>query len=29
MKTSPNLDETVKIADLSNCPVVISEVFLQ
>ena len=24
MKTSPNLDETVKIADLSNCPVVIS-----
>ena len=24
MKTSPNLDETVKIAGLSNCPVVIS-----
>jgi len=24
MKTSPNLDETVKIAALSNCPVVIS-----
>ena len=24
MKTSPNLAETVKIADLSNCPVVIS-----
>ena len=24
MKTSPNLPETVKIADLSNCPVVIS-----
>ncbi len=24
MKTSPNLDETVKIARLSNCPVVIS-----
>ena len=24
MKTGPNLDETVKIADLSNCPVVIS-----
>ena len=24
MKTSPNLDETVKIAELSNCPVVIS-----
>ncbi len=24
MKTSPNLNETVKIADLSNCPVVIS-----
>jgi len=24
MKTSPNFDETVKIADLSNCPVVIS-----
>ena len=24
MKTSPNLDETVKIAELSNCPIVIS-----
>ena len=24
MKTSPNFDDTVKIADLSNCPVVIS-----
>ena len=24
MKTTPNLDETVKIAELSNCPVVIS-----
>ena len=24
MKTSPNLNETVKIAELSNCPVVIS-----
>ena len=24
MKTSPNLDETVKIAEVSNCPVVIS-----
>ncbi len=24
MKTSPNFDETLKIADLSNCPVVIS-----
>ena len=24
MKTSPNLDDTVKIAELSNCPVVIS-----
>ena len=24
MKTSPNLDETVKIAELSNCPVVIT-----
>jgi len=24
MKTSPNLDETVKIAELSNCPVMIS-----
>ena len=24
MKTSPNLDETVKVAELSNCPVVIS-----
>jgi phosphoribosylformimino-5-aminoimidazole carboxamide ribotide isomerase len=24
MKTSPNLDETVKIAKLSNCPIVIS-----
>ena len=24
MKTSPNLDETVKIVELSNCPVVIS-----
>ena len=24
MKTSPNFDETVKIAGLSNCPVVIS-----
>ena len=24
MKTSPNLDETIKIAELSNCPVVIS-----
>ena len=24
MKTSPNFDETVKIAELSNCPVVIS-----
>ena len=24
MKTSPNLDETLKIAELSNCPVVIS-----
>jgi phosphoribosylformimino-5-aminoimidazole carboxamide ribotide isomerase len=24
MKTGPNLDETVKIAELSNCPVVIS-----
>ena len=24
MKTSPNLDESVKIAELSNCPVVIS-----
>ena len=24
MKTSPNLDESVKIAVLSNCPVVIS-----
>ena len=24
MKTSPNLDETVQIAELSNCPVVIS-----
>ena len=24
MKTSPNFDETVKIAKLSNCPVVIS-----
>ena len=24
MKTSPNLDETVKITELSNCPVVIS-----
>ena len=24
MKTSPNLEETVKIAELSNCPVVIS-----
>ena len=24
MKTSPNLDETVKIAEISNCPVVIS-----
>ena len=23
-KTSPNLDETVKITELSNCPVVIS-----
>ena len=24
MKTSPNLDETVKVAELSNCPVIIS-----
>ena len=24
MKTSPNYEETVKIADLSSCPVVIS-----
>jgi phosphoribosylformimino-5-aminoimidazole carboxamide ribotide isomerase len=24
MKTSPNLDETVKVAELSNCPVMIS-----
>ena len=24
MKTSPNLDDTVKVAELSNCPVVIS-----
>ena len=24
MKTSPNLDETLKVAELSNCPVVIS-----
>ena len=24
MKTSPNFDETVKVAELSNCPVVIS-----
>ena len=24
MKTSPNFDETTKIAELSNCPVVIS-----
>ena len=24
MKTSPNFDETEKIAELSNCPVVIS-----
>ena len=24
MKNSPNFDETVKIAELSNCPVVIS-----
>ena len=24
MKTSPNFDETVKIAKLSNCPIVIS-----
>ena len=24
MKTSPNYEETVKIAELSNCPVVIS-----
>ena len=24
MKTSPNLDETVKIAEISNCPVVVS-----
>ena len=24
MKTGPNFDETVKIAELSNCPVVIS-----
>ena len=24
MKTSPNFDETIKIAELSNCPVVIS-----
>ena len=24
MKTSPNLDDTIKIAELSNCPVVIS-----
>ena len=24
MKTNPNFDETVKIANISNCPVVIS-----
>ena len=24
MKQSPNLDETAKVADLSNCPVIIS-----
>ena len=24
MKTSPNFEETVKIAELSNCPVIIS-----
>jgi len=24
MKTSPNFDETIKIAELSNCPVIIS-----
>ena len=24
MKTSPNFEETIKIADISNCPVVIS-----
>ena len=24
MKTSPNYEETVKIAEISNCPVVIS-----
>ena len=24
MKTNPNFDETIKIAELSNCPVVIS-----
>ena len=24
MKTSPNFEETVKIAEISNCPVVIS-----
>ena len=24
MKTSPNFDETIKIAEISNCPVVIS-----
>ena len=24
MKTGPNFDETIQIADLSNCPVVIS-----
>ena len=24
MKTSPNFDDTIKIAELSNCPVVIS-----
>ena len=24
MKQSPNLEETVKVADISNCPVIIS-----
>ena len=24
MKTNPNFDETVKVANISNCPVVIS-----
>jgi phosphoribosylformimino-5-aminoimidazole carboxamide ribotide isomerase len=24
MKTSPNFDETIKIAEIANCPVVIS-----